>query len=88
MQNKQLNRNALNNLSKAELIDIVLEQSKQIAEFANRVKELERQLAKDIRNSSKPPSSDGYKKKPRNRYNNRERIGRKLVLSLDILAMG
>ncbi|MFB6784079.1 DUF6444 domain-containing protein [Streptomyces sp. NPDC056352] len=35
-----------------------------IAEQAMRIAELERQVASDSRNSSKPPSSDGLRKKP------------------------
>ncbi|WP_442818794.1 DUF6444 domain-containing protein [Streptomyces sp. NBC_01320] len=35
-----------------------------IAEQAERIAELERQVASDSRNSSKPPSSDGLRKKP------------------------
>ena len=46
-----------------------------IAMQAARIKELEEQLRKNSQNSSKPPSSDGYKK-PRP-VSNREKTGRK-----------
>ena len=42
-------------------------------EFSNRIAELEARLNKNSSNSSKPPSSDGYKKKIKN---NREKNGR------------
>ena len=46
-----------------ELVDGLI---KIIAGLAERVQQLEDQLAKNSRNSGKPPSSDGYKK-PRSR---------------------
>lgn len=46
----------------------------QVAALTARVKELEDRLGKDSHNSSKPPSSDGYKKKP---VSLREQTGRK-----------
>ena len=46
----------------------------QITALEARVKELEDRLGKDSHNSSKPPSSDGYKKKP---VSLRENTGRK-----------
>src|SRR5215831_7038785 len=39
----------------------------QLAEALERIHELEGQLAKDSHNSSKPPSSDGPRHKPRSR---------------------
>lgn len=45
-----------------------------IAEQAEKIAELERRLNKNSQNSSKPPSSDGFKKKPQN---NREKTGKK-----------
>lgn len=50
-----------------EMQAIIIMQAKQIDEIKLlkvRIKELEDQLAKDSHNSSKPPSSDGLKKKP------------------------
>ena len=51
------------------LIDIVEAQAKQIEQLTVRVAELEAQLSKNSRNSSKPPSSDGLKKPPQTRSN-------------------
>lgn len=45
-----------------QLEQLVIEQAAKIEEQAARIKELEGQLAKHSRNSSKPPSSDGLKK--------------------------
>jgi transposase len=47
-----------------ELKLLVSAQAATIAEQAERIAELERQVAADSRNSSKPPSSDGLRKKP------------------------
>lgn len=47
-----------------ELKLLVSAQAATIAEQAERIAELERQVASDSRNSSKPPSSDGLRKKP------------------------
>lgn len=47
-----------------ELKLLVSAQAKTIAQQAERIAELERQSASDSRNSSKPPSSDGLRKKP------------------------
>jgi transposase len=62
----------LNELSRDELVAIILAQQEQIATLTDqvtrltaRVKELEDRLGKDSHNSSKPPSSDGLRKKPR-----------------------
>ncbi len=38
---------------------------KEISKLEARIKELEAQLAKNSRNSSKPPSSDGFKREPK-----------------------
>ena len=64
----EMNREKLEQLSKAELIEIVLE-------LLPRIQKLEDQVAKNSRNSGKPPSSDGLKKgKPKSL---REKTGRK-----------
>ncbi|EQD24328.1 MAG: hypothetical protein D084_Lepto4C00482G0005 [Leptospirillum sp. Group IV 'UBA BS'] len=44
------------------LVDLVLAQAAQIQDLLARVSALEEQLAKNSRNSSKPPSTDGYAK--------------------------
>ena len=51
------------------LIGVVEAQAKQIAQLTARVAELEAQIAKNSRNSSKPPSSDGFNKAPQTRSN-------------------
>ena len=50
-----------------ELAALTSRQSEQIRQLAARIQALEDQLAKNSRNSSKPPSSDGLKKKPTKR---------------------
>ena len=50
-----------------ELTSLILKQGEQIRQLAARIQALEDQLAKNSRNSSKPPSSDGLKKKPTTR---------------------
>jgi transposase len=52
----------LKKLDKDVLIALILKQSEQIERLTERVKALEEQVAKNSRNSSKPPSSDGFKK--------------------------
>lgn len=47
-----------------ELRLLVSAQAETIAQQAERIAELERQVASDSRNSSRPPSSDGLRKKP------------------------
>jgi transposase len=47
----------------AELEALVIRQQEQIAALVARVRELEGRLAKDSHNSSKPPSSDGLRRK-------------------------
>lgn len=65
-------RNQLRQLDKEQLINIILDLREQIVELkgivqaqATRIQALEDQIAKNSRNSGKPPSSDGLKKKPR-----------------------
>ena len=48
-----------------ELYELVCSQTARIAELEAQVQALQAQLAKDSRTSSKPPSSDGLKKRPR-----------------------
>jgi transposase len=55
----------LTNLDKETLVAIILELREVIKEQAARIQELEDQLAKNSKNSGKPPSSDGMRKKPR-----------------------
>jgi len=65
-------REQLRQLDKEQLIDIILDLREQIAELkeivqaqAERIQAVEDQMAKNSRNSGKPPSSDGLKKKSR-----------------------
>lgn len=56
------------NLSPEQKDELIVQLFDQIAKLTARLKELEGQLAKNSRNSSKPPSSDGYDKpKPKSR---------------------
>src|SRR5215210_7647438 len=48
-----------------QLYLLIVQQQEQIAQLQARVKELEDRLATNSRNSSKPPSSDGFAKKTR-----------------------
>jgi transposase len=63
-----MNRNALAELaelSREDLLAVISAQAAQIAALTARVAELERRLGLDSSNSSKPPSSDGFKKPAR-----------------------
>lgn len=44
------------------LVDIILSQQEQVKMLTQRVSKLEKQISKNSRNSSKPPSTDGIKK--------------------------
>src|SRR5688572_8930800 len=57
-------REQLAQLDKEQLIDIILELRETVAKLTMRVQQLEDQLSKHSGNSSKPPSSDGLKRKP------------------------
>ena len=52
----------------AELRAQLAEAYQQINQLAERLQRVEGQLAKDSHNSSKPPSSDGPRRKPRSQY--------------------
>ena len=58
--------NQLEQMDKESLLAIIITLQKQLAEQAALIQELRDQLAKNSRNSGKPPSSDGLKK-PRTR---------------------
>jgi transposase len=58
----RFSREQLEQLDKETLIDLVLLLQDQLAELSQRVKVLEDQVARQSRNSSKPPSSDGLAK--------------------------
>jgi len=65
----------LEQMDKENLLAIIIALQKQLAEQAAVIQELRDQLAKNSRNSGKPPSSDGLKK-PRTR-SLRRKIGRR-----------
>ena len=56
------------------LLDRILQLEKIVVEQAAKIAELEKRLEKNSQNSSKPPSSDGFKKRPQN---NREKTNKK-----------
>src|SRR3982750_1309092 len=64
-----MDRAALNELTKGELIELLLAQearhAAEMAALRERTAELERQVGLNSGNSGKPPSSDGRKKPPR-----------------------
>lgn len=62
----KFSREQLEQMDKERLIDLVLLLQEHLDELSQRVQKLEDQVARDSRNSSKPPSSDGLKK-PRTR---------------------
>jgi transposase len=64
-ENKPVSSTPLDDLDKEALIAIIMEQREQIALLSHQVKELQDQVARNSRNSGKPPSSDGLKKPTR-----------------------
>jgi len=68
----------LEGMSREELLALVVAQAKTIEVLTERVAELERQVASDSSNSSRPPSSDApWDKKPAKKRSSRRRSGRK-----------
>lgn len=66
---QELDRESLNQLSKEELVDIIIEQSKVIRDLQKIILELQREVEQlkvsrdlDSKTSSKPPSGDILKK--------------------------
>ncbi|RCJ21426.1 transposase, partial [Nostoc minutum NIES-26] len=66
---QELDRESLNQLSKEELVEIIIEQSKVIRELQKIIYELQQEIERlkvsrdlDSSNSSKPPSGDIHKK--------------------------
>jgi hypothetical protein len=57
-----LDRSQLEQLGKEALVSIILTLQQTVAAQAAEIQKLRDQLAKNSRNSSKPPSSDGLKK--------------------------
>ncbi|WDD36576.1 DUF6444 domain-containing protein (plasmid) [Nostoc sp. UHCC 0926] len=71
---QDLDRESLNQLSKEELVEIIIEQSKVIGELQKIIVELQQEIEHlkvsrdlDSKNSSKPPSGDILKKLPKKR---------------------
>jgi transposase len=62
MKNGVTRMRELETLTQEELINIIYIQDAIIKELSERIKKLEGQVNKDSHNSSKPPSSDGFKK--------------------------
>src|SRR5258708_16720774 len=60
----------------AEVEELIASLKRQIAALQAEVADLRRQLGQDSSNSSKPPSSDGLKKKPRIAASLRGRSGK------------
>ncbi|RCJ15696.1 transposase, partial [Nostoc sp. ATCC 43529] len=66
---QKLDRESLNQLSKEQLVEIIIEQSKVIRELQEIIVELQQEIQRlkvsrdlDSSNSSKPPSGDIHKK--------------------------
>ena len=61
-----LDREQIEDLDKASLVNVILELQKMLIEQAAEIQSLRDQISKNSGNSGKPPSSDGLKK-PRTR---------------------
>ncbi len=73
----RISREELEQLSKAEIIELFLKLQEQMIGLANKIVWLENQLGKNSHNSSKPPSTDGFNRPPKIIPNNREKTERK-----------
>ncbi len=69
--------NALLQKELAQAQEQVVKQQEDITQILERVKQLEGQAAKDSHNSSKPPSSNGFKEPVRKTQSLREKSGKK-----------
>ena len=69
-------------LGEDQMVALVMNLLQEYQSFEEHVQKLEGQIAKNSGNSSKPPSSDGLKKKPKSL---RHKSGKKAVGSRDIL---
>jgi len=80
MEIKREDLEAIYDQGKEVMVDFVMnliqEFTSKIEMLTQRVNELEKRLAKDSHNSSKPPSTDGLKKKQRTK-SQRKRSGKK-----------
>ena len=68
MQGRKEKKKALIKLMKADpekVADMILDLMDQVKMLTQRVSELEQKLALNSKNSSKPPSSDNHKPKPK-----------------------
>jgi len=75
-----LSRDDLNRLVRSSpdsIVELVLVLQQTVHDLSERVNELEHQLKKNSRNSSKPPSSDGLKKPPPKPKSLRQQTGHK-----------
>jgi transposase len=70
-----MSREELMQLDKEEIIDILLSMFSIVQQQAERIAELEAQLNKNSKNSSKPPSSDGFKKPVSLRESSGKKVG-------------